>query len=88
MVHPELERKLDLNGRTVVFELEWNKLCEPRRASGAEISALPGKPPDIAVVVAENVPAEDILVECKKVGANQVVGVNCLTYRGKGVGRR
>lgn len=28
VVHPELERKLDLNGRTLVFELEWNKLAD------------------------------------------------------------
>jgi phenylalanyl-tRNA synthetase beta chain len=37
-------------------------------------------------VVAENVPAADILAECKKVGVNQVVGVNLFdVYRGKGV---
>jgi phenylalanyl-tRNA synthetase beta subunit (EC 6.1.1.20) len=38
------------------------------------------------VVVAENVPAADIIAECKKVGVNQVVGVNLFdVYRGKGV---
>lgn len=37
-------------------------------------------------MVAENVPAADILSECKKVGVNQVVGVNLFdVYRGKGV---
>ena len=49
-------------------------------------SRFPANRRDIAVVVAENVPAEDILAECKKVGANQVVGVNLFdVYRGKGV---
>lgn len=57
-----------------------------RRASGAEISRFPANRRDIAVVVAENVAAEDILAECKKVGVNQIVGVNLFdVYRGKGV---
>ena len=27
VVHPELERKLDLNGRTVVFEIRWDAIA-------------------------------------------------------------
>jgi len=86
VVHPELERKLDLNGRTVVFELLWNKLADRVLPDAKAISRFPANRRDIAVVVAENVPADDILAECKKVGANQVVGVNLFdVYRGKGV---
>ena len=86
VVHPELERKLDLNGRTVVFELLWNKVADRVLPDAGEISRFPANRRDIAIVVAENVPADDILVECKKVGANQVVGVNLFdVYRGKGV---
>lgn len=86
VVHPELERKLDLNGRTVVFELLWNKVADRMLPDAKEISRFPANRRDIAVVVAENVPADDILAECKKVGANQVVGVNLFdVYRGKGV---
>ncbi|MEY4922337.1 MAG: phenylalanine--tRNA ligase, beta subunit [Pseudomonadota bacterium] len=86
VVHPELERKLDLNGCTVVFEVEWNKLADRVVPKISEISRFPANRRDIAIVVAENVPAEDILLECKKVGANQVVGVNLFdVYRGKGV---
>ncbi|WP_114193974.1 phenylalanine--tRNA ligase subunit beta [Edaphovirga cremea] len=86
VVHPELERKLDLNGRTVVFELLWNKLADRVLPDAREISRFPANRRDIAVVVAENVSADDILVECKKVGVNQVVGVNLFdVYRGKGV---
>ncbi|XMR56979.1 phenylalanine--tRNA ligase subunit beta [Escherichia coli] len=86
VVHPELERKLDLNGRTLVFELEWNKLADRVVPQAREISRFPANRRDIAVVVAENVPAADILSECKKVGVNQVVGVNLFdVYRGKGV---
>ncbi|WP_370560137.1 phenylalanine--tRNA ligase subunit beta [Edwardsiella tarda] len=86
VVHPELERKLDLNGRTVVFEVRWDALADRRIPQAREISRYPANRRDIAVVVAENVPAEEVLAECKKVGANQVVGVNLFdVYCGKGV---
>ncbi|NIF20088.1 phenylalanine--tRNA ligase subunit beta [Candidatus Pantoea multigeneris] len=86
VIHPELERKLDLNGRTLVFELLWNKVADRVLPDAKEISRFPANRRDIAVVVAENVPAADIIAECKKVGANQVVGVNLFdVYRGKGV---
>ncbi|WP_312043438.1 phenylalanine--tRNA ligase subunit beta [Erwinia sp.] len=86
VVHPELERKLDLNGRTVVFELEWDKVSDRALPEASEISRFPANRRDIAVLVAENVPAADIIAECKKVGVNQVVGVNLFdVYRGKGV---
>ncbi|MEM6159497.1 phenylalanine--tRNA ligase subunit beta [Erwinia sp. P6884] len=86
VVHPELERKLDLNGRTLVFELEWDKVADRVLPDASEISRFPANRRDIAVVVAENVPAADIIAECKKVGVNQIVGVNLFdVYRGKGV---
>ncbi|XES82540.1 phenylalanine--tRNA ligase subunit beta [Franconibacter pulveris] len=86
VVHPELERKLDLNGRTLVFELLWDKVADRIVPQAAEVSRFPANRRDIAVVVSENVPAADILAECKKVGANQIVGVNLFdVYRGKGV---
>ncbi|RAT13434.1 phenylalanine--tRNA ligase subunit beta [Lonsdalea populi] len=86
VIHPELERKLDLNGRTVVFEVLWDKISDRVLPEAADVSRFPANRRDIAVVVAENVPAGDILAECKKVGANQLVGVNLFdVYRGKGV---
>lgn len=86
VVHPELERKLDLNGRTVVFEVLWSKLADRVVPEAQDVSRFPANRRDIAIVVAENIPAADVLAECKKVGANQVVGVNLFdVYRGKGV---
>ena len=86
VVHPELERKLDLNGRTLVFEIEWNAIADRVISQAREVSRFPANRRDIAVVVTENVPAADVLAECKKVGVNQVVGVNLFdVYRGKGV---
>ncbi|WP_312383176.1 phenylalanine--tRNA ligase subunit beta [Atlantibacter subterraneus] len=86
VIHPELERSFDLNGRTLVFELLWDKVSDRVVPQVQEISRFPANRRDIAVVVAENVPAAEILSECKKVGANQIVGVNLFdVYRGKGV---
>ncbi|MBS0876049.1 MULTISPECIES: phenylalanine--tRNA ligase subunit beta [unclassified Tatumella] len=86
VVHPELERKLDLNGRTVVFELQWDQLADRVLPAAKDISRFPANRRDIAVVVAENVPAAAVIAECKKVGVNQLVGVNLFdVYRGKGV---
>ncbi|NDL63062.1 phenylalanine--tRNA ligase subunit beta [Acerihabitans arboris] len=86
VIHPELESKLDLNGRTLVFELLWDKVAARKVPEASDISRFPANRRDIAIVVAESVPAADIMAECKKVGANQVVGVNLFdVYRGKGV---
>ncbi|MBV4413403.1 phenylalanine--tRNA ligase subunit beta [Enterobacteriaceae bacterium YMB-R22] len=86
VIHPQLERRLDLNGRTLVFELLWEGIAQRRIPQAQEVSRFPANRRDIAVVVAENVPAAEIINECKKVGANQVVGVNLFdVYCGKGV---
>ncbi|SFM94496.1 phenylalanyl-tRNA synthetase beta subunit [Izhakiella capsodis] len=86
VVHPELARKLDLNGRTVVFEILWQALSQRTLPQASDISRFPSNRRDIAVVVDENVAAADIIAACKKVGVNQIVGVNLFdVYRGKGV---
>ncbi|MGA4816610.1 hypothetical protein ACPA9J_23585 [Pseudomonas aeruginosa] len=53
VVHPELERKLDLNGRTLVFELEWNKPADRVVPQARDILRFPANRRDIAVLVAE-----------------------------------
>lgn len=86
VVHPELERKLDLNGRTVVFEVLWDALSERQVPMAKEVSRFPANRRDIAIVVAESVPAANVLELCKKIGANQMVGVNLFdVYCGKGI---
>ncbi|HDS6455240.1 TPA: phenylalanine--tRNA ligase subunit beta [Morganella morganii subsp. morganii] len=86
VVHPELEKKLDLNGRTVVFEIRWDALTNRIIPEAEAISRFPANRRDIAIVVPENVAAQDILNECKKVGVNQLVGINLFdVYCGKGV---
>ncbi|MGL4859507.1 MAG: phenylalanine--tRNA ligase subunit beta, partial [Enterobacteriaceae bacterium] len=85
-IHPDLERRLDLNGRTVVFELCCEPLLQRIVPQAQPISKFPANRRDIAIVVTENTPAQDVLAECRKVGANQLVGVNLFdVYRGQGI---
>jgi phenylalanyl-tRNA synthetase beta chain len=86
VIHPELEKKLDLNNRTIAFEILWDKIAERQIPQASEISRFPANRRDIAVVVAEDIAAMDVINECKKIGVNHVVGVNLFdVYRGKGV---
>ncbi|WP_342221989.1 phenylalanine--tRNA ligase subunit beta [Candidatus Fukatsuia endosymbiont of Tuberolachnus salignus] len=86
VVHPRLEEKLGLHGRTVVFELQCNKLANLTLPGVCEISRFPANRRDIAIVVAEDIPAADILAECEKISVNQIVGVNLFdVYCGKGI---
>ncbi|MCS5881169.1 hypothetical protein LNP17_18500 [Klebsiella variicola subsp. variicola] len=58
----------------------------PRGASGARYFPLPGEPSRHRGAGRGKRAAADVLAECKKVGVNQVVGVNLFdVYRGKGV---
>ncbi|MEI9698677.1 phenylalanine--tRNA ligase subunit beta [Moellerella wisconsensis] len=86
VIHPELERKLDLNSRTVVFEIRWDAIAERILPDAKQISRYPANRRDIAVVIPENVAAADVLVECKKVGINHIVGINLFdVYCGEGI---
>ncbi len=53
------------------FELEWNKLAD--RVSAAGAGDFHASRPTVAILrlLLQNVPAADILSECKKVGVNQ-----------------
>ncbi|MDF0536014.1 phenylalanine--tRNA ligase subunit beta [Shewanella yunxiaonensis] len=85
-VHPALEKPFGLNGKTIVFELQLDALLQGAVPQAKAISKYPANRRDIAVVVDEAVIAENILSTIKKVGGNQLVGLNLFdVYRGKGV---
>ncbi|MGP1959799.1 MAG: phenylalanine--tRNA ligase subunit beta [Arsenophonus sp. NC-TX2-MAG3] len=76
VIHPELEKKLDLNSRIFVFELLWDAVAERVIPKANMISHFPANRRDISVVVPEEVLTSDILTECKKININHIVGVN------------
>ncbi|WP_299021887.1 phenylalanine--tRNA ligase subunit beta [uncultured Photobacterium sp.] len=85
-VHPELERKFGLNGRTIVFEIEWDAINTRVLPEAAVVSKFPANRRDIAVVVNEDVVAGDVVEACRENGGELLTDVNLFdVYRGKGI---
>lgn len=85
-LHPELERKLGLNGRTLMFELALGEILDLNIPQARDISRFPANRRDIAVVVEEQVDAKNVLQLIEKVGGNYLVDLNLFdVYRGKGI---
>ncbi|PSV18109.1 phenylalanine--tRNA ligase subunit beta [Photobacterium kishitanii] len=85
-VHPELERKFGLNGRTIVFEIEWAAINTRMLPEAVAISKFPANRRDIAVVVSEDIAAGDVVAACHENGGELLKAVNLFdVYTGKGV---
>ncbi|MGI2853377.1 phenylalanine--tRNA ligase subunit beta [Shewanella algae] len=85
-VHPSLEKPFGLNGKTIVFELELDALLQAKLPQAQAVSKFPANRRDIAIVVDEEVAAGEVMTLIRKVGENQLVGLNLFdVYRGKGV---
>ncbi|MGL5292176.1 MAG: phenylalanine--tRNA ligase subunit beta, partial [Vibrionaceae bacterium] len=63
-LHPELERKFDLNGNTFVFELEWDTINSRKLPQISAVSKFPANRRDIAVLVDEKVYADHVVKAC------------------------
>lgn len=85
-IHPLIAQKLGLNGKTVVFEILWDAIANRRVVQAKEISKFPANRRDLALVVADNVPAGDIIEACKQAGGEKLTQVNLFdVYQGIGV---
>ncbi|MBC7006282.1 phenylalanine--tRNA ligase subunit beta [Photobacterium sp. BZF1] len=85
-VHPELERKLGLNGRTIVFEIEWSAINTKVIPEAVALSKFPANRRDIAVVVDEAVASGDIVNACLEAGGEFLTDAKLFdVYVGKGV---
>lgn len=85
-VHPELERKFGLNGRTVVFEIEWNAIATRVIPEAVSLSKFPANRRDIAVVVDENTASDVIVQACKNAGGTLLKDAQLFdVYVGKGI---
>ncbi|MDK2603033.1 phenylalanine--tRNA ligase subunit beta [Vibrio vulnificus] len=85
-VHPELERKFGLNGRTIVFEIEWSAINRKVIPEAVALSKFPANRRDIAVVVDETVASGDIVNACLEVGGEFLKAAKLFdVYVGKGV---
>jgi phenylalanyl-tRNA synthetase beta chain len=85
-LHPELERKLGLNGRTFIFELLLSEISTRKIPEAVDISRFPANRRDIAVIVEEKINAKNVLQLIEKVGGNYLVDLNLFdVYRGNGI---
>ncbi|SET32578.1 phenylalanine--tRNA ligase subunit beta [Thorsellia anophelis] len=86
VLHPLLEKKLDLNSKTMVFQLDWECINNCIIPSPQELSKFPANRRDIAIIVNKCVSSQKILQICKDVGEKQLVDVNLFdVYDGKGI---
>lgn len=85
-VHPELERKFGLNGRTVVFEIEWSAIDSRVIPEAVLLSKFPSNRRDIALVVDDSVASGDIVNACRAAGGELLKDAKLFdVYVGKGV---
>ncbi len=85
-LHPEIERKLGLNGRTVLFELTLAEISALEIPTASDISRFPANRRDIAVIVEESVETKKVLQLIENVGGNYLVDLNLFdVYRGNGI---
>ncbi|WP_435105823.1 phenylalanine--tRNA ligase subunit beta [Arhodomonas sp. AD133] len=85
-LHPQLEKPLELAGRTYVFELELEALAEARVPAFEALSRFPSIRRDLAVVVDEDVTADrlrEVIAASAGDWLRDVVVFD--VYRGKGV---
>ena len=86
VLHPEIEKKLSLNSKTLVFEINLDKINGKRVPVAHELSKYPSNKRDIAVVVSNTIPAADIITECKRAGGEQLIKVNLFdVYQGENI---
>lgn len=85
-LHPELERKLGLNGRTLIFELLLPEISGQKIPEASDISRFPANRRDLAVVVKEDVEAKKVLQVIEKVGGSLLIDLNLFdVYQGQGI---
>ncbi|CZF79267.1 phenylalanine--tRNA ligase subunit beta [Grimontia marina] len=85
-VHPELECKFGLNGRTIVFEIEWSAINTRVIPEAVVISKFPANRRDIAVIVSDAVESEAVVRACLETDNALITGSKLFDlYKGKGV---
>lgn len=86
-LHPRLLREFDLAGAPpVVFELDQEPLTEHALPLAKTVSRLPAVRRDIAIVVAETIPAEAVLDALRQASPAHVEHVVLFdVYRGPGI---
>ncbi|OCG08697.1 phenylalanine--tRNA ligase subunit beta [Gilliamella sp. wkB178] len=87
VLHPEIEKKLSLNSKTLVFEINLAKINSKKVPVAQDLSKYPSNKRDIAIVISNTIPAADIISVCKNSGGEQLVKVSLFdVYQGENIG--
>ena len=85
-LHPELTRKLGLNGQTLIFELLLSEVLVQKIPEASVVSRFPANRRDLALVVKDDVDANKVLQLIEKIGGNLLIGLNLFdVYQGQGI---
>ena len=85
-IHPQAAKKLGVKGKVFLFELELDAIGDVTLPKATNISKFPANRRDLAFVLDKSQPAQPVLELMKKVGGNQLVGINCFdVYQGENV---
>lgn len=86
-ISPNVEKKLGLKYRTVVFEFMWNKISSLNYTKMTIVSEYPRSIRDISIIVDEVVPVRDIILACKQSSFETIVEINLFDiFRGSQIG--
>jgi phenylalanyl-tRNA synthetase beta chain len=75
MLHPEIEKQLDLNGATFVFEIKLDKLTQGRLPAFESLSKFPSIRRDIAIVVDKSVTFESVRNLIRDVSGKKITDI-------------
>jgi phenylalanyl-tRNA synthetase beta chain len=85
-LHPDVSRRLELTYSAIVFEVETESGLEAAVPRFAEVSRFPAVRRDLAMVVAEPVPVQDLLDTVRTSAGALLTGLVVFDiYRGKGI---
>jgi phenylalanyl-tRNA synthetase beta chain len=85
-IHPEIQTKLGLDRTAVVFEVSLSALTHARIPRFRELSKFPALRRDLALVVADDVPARTVMECVQKTAGELLVNLELFDeYRGKGI---
>ena len=86
-LHPLVVKQLDLPEAPCVFELDWGVVQNVAPPRVEALSEFPSSRRDLAIVVNENVPADEIIDVVREAGGNSLQKVFVFDiYRGKNLG--
>jgi phenylalanyl-tRNA synthetase beta chain len=86
-LHPRLARHFDLPRVPVLFELDLAPLLDTTMPHAKTVSKLPLVRRDLAIVVAEDVPAQNVLAAMEAAAVPRVEAIRLFdVYRGPGLG--